>query len=125
MQKHGEADPDAACLRVRPLGAPPLKEAAADEAVFQIPLATLVPPRQVRATQLELSFDCLLQWRGSAGWHLRIVDAPRWSWWPWRRRTHHVQIVLDNPDSPRGVVRFDGEIWRRFGHEDAADGAQP
>jgi hypothetical protein len=77
----------------------------------------------VRATQLAVSFDCRLLWRRNSGWHLKIAAPRRWPWWPWRGHTHHVQIFLDNSDSPRGVVRFDGEIWRHFGPDDSAGAA--
>lgn len=99
-------------LRVRPLRA----DGAMEEAeVFKVPWHEVFPPRLVQPTQLEISFDCRIRHKASTGWYMQIVRPVRWKWLAKRRGVHHVDILLNHPDAPRGEIRINGQLWQRFG----------
>jgi len=92
--------------------APGRPDAAAPAAAFD--LAALCDPVWLRPAALSLSFACELRARPDGAWQLQLVDRGR-DWWWNRAPRHEVEIVIDGAFDAGGELRFDGQLWRRFG----------
>jgi hypothetical protein len=87
---------------------------AAGMPTFEIDAADLVERRWIHPASLALAFDCELRQRRDGSWRLHVVHPRRIAWWSGRPR-HRVDIVVDGAVDAGGEVRFDGQVWRRFG----------